>query len=985
MPKTTREERSQRRASDDPHSPPEPALTSAVPTTPTANMSLPAPVPPVQPGYLSPLEKSAVTQFEESLTQSSEDKWRYEEWQRVTRRSYVRCSRLVPPDLRSPTYEARLALAVLTKVTPWQEQLISDGPETALNSVDTLLTHLDRRYRPNEADRHYQLTQWKPTYPLTRAIHVYREMSDTLTARNALIPSFIQAMPRESHNLLYALVDDGLDNVLAEADQWAEIRERLQTNEQTQEALMASDDDHIPRFSTSSRGELPHRIGISQSTDPFYSSPLEPATSAPRSSSTNLPKLTPAQRSENAKKAAATRKRNANAKSSSRTADSSPQVLPVRSPKAPRVPKPPGDPNYEQLTAHVTSPEVKKMVISILKRSIAAPMISADPDRDERRRRAAQRLAADILTQQYRNLNFPTEAALAEEPDTDQISESTSGNEEVYLTMDGKGDRITTTAWIDGKERTAIIDTGARSTFIPSDWAKNVQKSPSNVVTISGDHLPIFTTTSKCVVALGGQQVTLTPRVIQTSLNAAVIGRDALKQAGLLRHFTHLITRPKEAPQLPVSELKDSGRPTACKVQSWADQVQARAVQKRVNDLERDNIIERTEPSGWCSRIAMIPKPHGPGQRFIINLRDVNAQVKPMAYTGAPAADVAQKLAQYPWRARLDVRAAFHQVELPTANRAWTSFRSPDGNWFRFKKLPMGFINSPTSHNHHVAHLLRAQPGIHPYVDDIGVGGKSRQECQERVNLVRRLLAPMDLPLNQQRGPTTDEVVFAGHRVGYLTLTPINHHANLRPPKDRRGVRALLGALNWVRHSVPHFTHRTRAMSSHLRHQAPVWSKEADRELQWLNSYLSTPKTQPSSDATKPLTLTTDASSQGMGAVVQQGRTTLWTDQRAFTPTETRYTAYERELQAILWALKRTRHILRAGPVIVRTDNKALSRLNGDTAPTTRLQRQLHQLEQVGAQLEYVPGKDNPYADYLSRTSTPILPVSRNGTHACTS
>eukprot|EP00923_Selenidium_pygospionis_P009959 GHVN01017211.1.p1 GENE.GHVN01017211.1~~GHVN01017211.1.p1 ORF type:complete len:145 (-),score=3.57 GHVN01017211.1:932-1366(-) len=143
----------------------------------------------------------------------------------------------------------------------------------------------------------------------------------------------------------------------------------------------------------------------------------------------------------------------------------------------------------------------------------------------------------------------------------------------------------------------------------------------------------------------------------------------------------------------------------------------------------------------------------------------------------------------------------------------------------------MGFVNSPTLHNFVIQSRLHQLPGTYPYIDDIGVGGDTREECQKRVDLVRQRLSPMELPEAKQQGPTDKEVTFAGARIGHLTSTPVPRISHLPPPTTKSEVKRINGALNWVRRMVPGFNVRTEHIQQHQRNHTPVWSLAAQQEL----------------------------------------------------------------------------------------------------------------------------------------------------------
>ena len=130
-------------------------------------------------------------------------------------------------------------------------------------------------------------------------------------------------------------------------------------------------------------------------------------------------------------------------------------------------------------------------------------------------------------------------------------------------------------------------------------------------------------------------------------------------------------------------------------------------------------------------------------------------------------------------------------------------------------------------------------------------------------------------------------------------------------------------------------------------------------------------------DHTKNFVLTTDASAQAIGARLGRldfnGKYHVVTNVgRALTGAETRYSNTERELLAIVWALKRL-EILTAGlPIQIETDHAALIPILTSVDGPTHSQRvyRLHQkLERwtgTGLSIRHIPGKSN-VADVLSR------------------
>eukprot|EP00923_Selenidium_pygospionis_P026160 GHVN01046405.1.p1 GENE.GHVN01046405.1~~GHVN01046405.1.p1 ORF type:complete len:219 (+),score=6.84 GHVN01046405.1:47-703(+) len=171
-----------------------------------------------------------------------------------------------------------------------------------------------------------------------------------------------------------------------------------------------------------------------------------------------------------------------------------------------------------------------------------------------------------------------------------------------------------------------IVDTGSRFTLIPSHLTQPQHRTShrTKVRTVDGSTLQL----QQSRINGSSNQ----PLTIDSPLKTSILGRDALHLLNVLGPLKSLISPTT----LPPSELKPEGRPIRCAQQFWHDQKLASEITQEIYRLERAGIIEKCPLDEWISRVASISKPHG-GKRSIINLRDVNAQVKPLTYTGKPA------------------------------------------------------------------------------------------------------------------------------------------------------------------------------------------------------------------------------------------------------------------------------------------------------------------------------------------------------------
>ena len=91
-------------------------------------------------------------------------------------------------------------------------------------------------------------------------------------------------------------------------------------------------------------------------------------------------------------------------------------------------------------------------------------------------------------------------------------------------------------------------------------------------------------------------------------------------------------------------------------------------------------------------------------------------------------------------------------------------------------------------------------------------------------------------------------------------------------------------------------------------------------------------------------------------------------ESRKLNPTECRYSAYERELLGIVWAVGKWRHYLAGRHFVVQTDHDSLKNLPNQPAVNRRVWKWVQVLQSYDCDIVHIAGKTNP-ADYLSRRS----------------
>ncbi|GFU64669.1 retrovirus-related Pol polyprotein from transposon gypsy [Trichonephila clavipes] len=123
------------------------------------------------------------------------------------------------------------------------------------------------------------------------------------------------------------------------------------------------------------------------------------------------------------------------------------------------------------------------------------------------------------------------------------------------------------------------------------------------------------------------------------------------------------------------------------------------------------------------------------------------------------------------------------------------------------------------------------------------------------------------------------------------------------------------------------------------------WSVEAQRACKVVKTAITDAPVLKLPDFEKPFELFTDATSIGIGAILNEEQRPVVYAYRTLSNAERNYTVTERECLAVVWALNKFRTYLGSLPVKVITDHAALTRLINGKSLSSRMIRWVLKLE----------------------------------------
>ena len=149
------------------------------------------------------------------------------------------------------------------------------------------------------------------------------------------------------------------------------------------------------------------------------------------------------------------------------------------------------------------------------------------------------------------------------------------------------------------------------------------------------------------------------------------------------------------------------------------------------------------------------------------------------------------------------------------------------------------------------------------------------------------------------------------------------------------------------------------------------WGEAQEKAYQTIKSYLTSEPILRLPDPAKTYFLRTDASNNGIGAVLMQRH-----DVKLFpvcyaikklSSAERTYSAIERECLAIVWGIKRFHLYLYNVPFVLHTDHDPLKYMDCARYTSARLMRWAMFLQSYNFIVEAIKGSENVGADYVSR------------------
>lgn len=404
-------------------------------------------------------------------------------------------------------------------------------------------------------------------------------------------------------------------------------------------------------------------------------------------------------------------------------------------------------------------------------------------------------------------------------------------------------------------------------------------------------------------------------------------------------------------------------------------------VKTELDRMEAAGVIEKINtPTDWCAPMVPVRKRSG-GVRICTDLKKLNLSVKRERLMLPTIDDILYKLSGSNRFSKLDATSSFWQLALDDDSAKLTTFISPFGRYF-YRRLCFGITSAPEIFQRTMQDILAGIDGVECFMDDILLHTDGQKKHDELKKKVFQRLEKRGVKLNKSKCKfDKDEIDFLGHIISGKGVRPdpskVSAITEMPEPENTTDLRRVLGMVNYLGRFVPNLSTLMKPLNDLLNHDVEwAWTPAQSSAFTEVKKMLSSAPTLTFFDMRKPITVSADASSYGLGGVLLQEdkgdlRPVAYCS-RTLSRAEKNYAQIEKELLAATWVCEKfDRYLVGLPSFTLLTDHKPIVPLINskelNDAPV-RCQRMLMRMMRYSGKAEYTPGKNMTVADSLSRS-----------------
>ena len=409
-------------------------------------------------------------------------------------------------------------------------------------------------------------------------------------------------------------------------------------------------------------------------------------------------------------------------------------------------------------------------------------------------------------------------------------------------------------------------------------------------------------------------------------------------------------------------------------------------LRKQLDELLALGLIQPSM-SPWGAPVLFVRKKNGE-MRLCVDYRALNQVTKRHSHPLPRIDECLERLSRARYFSTIDLKSGYHQVKIKTEDISKTAFNTRYGS-FEWLVLPFGLRNAPPVFQAMINKALGdcIDKFALVYLDDILIYSKTEQEHEQHVRQVLDRLGDAKLVANIKKTELfKTELEFVGFYISANGILPSKSKVKAIQewpvPKNVQMVRQFIGLCSHYRRFIRGFSSITSCLTdltkgTGAKKRSIVWTQKCQAAFEKIKHCMTAAPVLLPPDPEKSYIIEVDSSDYSVGGVLmQEGDDGLMHpiafESKKLSMAERAYPAQERELLAILHALRIWRCFVEGRHFVVRTDHHPLVYFRSRRKPPPpRLIRWMAELELYDPTIQYKKGIENVVPDLLSRRDGP--------------
>ena len=290
--------------------------------------------------------------------------------------------------------------------------------------------------------------------------------------------------------------------------------------------------------------------------------------------------------------------------------------------------------------------------------------------------------------------------------------------------------------------------------------------------------------------------------------------------------------------------------------------------------------------SPWCNVVILVWKKDGT-LHFCVDFRCLNAHTKKDLYPLPQIQEALESMVGLVHFSSMDFKLGFWQIKMAPGSQQYTAFMVGNLGFYEFTRMLFRLCNALATFQHLMQNTLGKLNLTYCviYLDDIIVFSHMEEEHLEHLHMVFKRLREFNLKLKPLKCSFfLLEIVYLAHHISWRGILPswenVRAIQEFPMPKTYTQVHAFCGLVGHYRRFIKGFANIVHPLYDVLGKVVKMGLVDLASEA-WESVGILKEKVQSTSvlvfpDFNKPFLLETDASKEGLGAVLSQKQSDGW-------------------------------------------------------------------------------------------------------------